>query len=865
MITVFGYLGAPGADLVQAAAAADLVVGGRRHLDALDVPESRRVVLGPIAPAVEALAALADDAQAVVVASGDPLFYGVVRRIRQAGLRVRVVPGVGSLQAAFAAVALPWDDALLVSAHGNDPEPALRACAEHPKVGVLTDHRNGLPQIVAATTGLGRWYVLAERLGESDEQVRVLNEAEALRVTEPAQPHVVLVLAHHPDDVAALGHQHGIAGYHADEGSRGAHTVGADPLAPPDAATTPGGDLAAEGAPAAQTPAARPGELVIGQLTNSPAARQHADAIDVVLGATRRYDGRVADHLASAWAECDLLISHLALGATTRLIAPLLADKTTDPGVVVVDEAGRFAVALVGGHVGGANELAERVAEALEATPVVTTATDATGIPGLDTLGWATTGDLAGVTRALLDAKPVELVREHPWALPALPTNVREPGVARVERRGTHATELPDQGDPVARIVVSDTIAPADAELPTVTLHPASLVVGMGCNRGTPVAVLDELLTNTLAEAGLARASLSALTSVDAKADEQGLIELADRLGVPFVTYPAQRLALIDVPNPSDAPHKAVGTPSVAEASVIAHGADLVVTKRKNSDATIAVGRIAPMGSLAVVGLGPGADDLLTPRARTVLRAASVVVGYRPYVAQIRHLLRPGTEVLAIGMGTEEHRIEFAIEKAREGRSVALVCGGDPAIYAMASPTLEKGTEGVHVEVVPGVTAELAASAILGAALGHDHVTISLSDLHTDWETIERRLTAAAEGDFVVALYNPRSRKRVKHLPRALEILGAHRPAHTPVAVVQDASRPKQNHRVATLAQFEPEWVDMHSIVIVGSSTTRLVPTGRDETAMVTPRDYRWMPELDETPPHEPAERNDGNDVQENR
>ena len=819
MITVFGYLGSPSSALVDAVAAASVVVGGRRHLDALGVPEARRVVLGPLAPAIEALSALADGEDAVVVASGDPLFYGVVRRIRQAGLAVRVVPEVGSLQAAFAAVALPWDDALLVSAHGNDPEPALLACAEHPKVGVLTDHRTGLPQIVAATTGLGRWYVLAERLGEADERVRVLNEAEALRVTEPAQPNVVLVLAHHPDEVEGLGVQSGIAGGSAHE-----------PV------VLGGGN---------RSPRRVAGYAVIGQLVNSPAARTHADAIDAALGETRRYDGRASEHLEAAWAECDLIISHLALGATTRLIAPLLADKKSDPGVVVVDESGAFVVPLVGGHVGGANELARRVADALGATPVVTTATDATGIPGLDTLGWSTSGDLAGATRALLDGHPVELIREQPWPLPALPTNVREPGVARVERRGTHETELPDLGDPVARIVVSDADAPAPDStttgLPTVTLHPKSLVVGMGCNRGTPVTTLDALLSQTLAETGWARASITALTSVDAKADEPGLIELAAQLSVPFVTYPAQTLADVTVPNPSDAPQAAVGTPSVAEASVLAHGADLIVEKRKNPDATIAIGRIAPIGTLAVVGLGPGADDLLTPRARNVLRASAVVVGYRPYVAQIRHLLRPGTEIMAIGMGTEEHRIEFAVEKAREGRVVSLVCGGDPAIYAMASPLLEKGTEGVDVQVVPGVTAELAASAILGAPLGHDHVTISLSDLHTDWDTIERRLHAAADGDFVVALYNPRSKKRVKHLPRALEILGARRPPTTPVAVVQDASRPAQNHRVAALAEFDPAWVDMHSIVIVGSSTTKLVPTGRGASAMVTPRDYHWM------------------------
>lgn len=217
MITVHGYLGAPSAELRADAAAADLIVGGQRHLDALAVPAERRIVLGRIGPAIEALAALPEDASAVVIASGDPLFYGVVRRIRAAGLRCRVVPAVGSLQRAFAAVALPWDDALLVSAHGNDSAPALAACRVHPKVGLLTDPRVGLPQIVAATAGLGRWYVLAERLGEADERVRVLDEAQARELTDVqpadiAQPNVVLVLAHHPDDPAALGEQYPIAG-----------------------------------------------------------------------------------------------------------------------------------------------------------------------------------------------------------------------------------------------------------------------------------------------------------------------------------------------------------------------------------------------------------------------------------------------------------------------------------------------------------------------------------------------------------------------------------------------------------------------------------------------------------------------------
>lgn len=212
MITVYGYIGSPSAELRAAAARADLVVGGQRHLDALGVGPERSVVLGRIGAAIEALQALPENSNAVVVASGDPLFYGVVRRIRAAGLRVRVVPAMTSLQLAFAAVALPWDDALLVSAHGNDPAPALAACRRHPKVGILTDPKVTLGTIVTATAGLGRTYVLAERLGEDDERIRVLDEAAARAITDERQPNVVLVLAHHPDEPAALGSQHPIAG-----------------------------------------------------------------------------------------------------------------------------------------------------------------------------------------------------------------------------------------------------------------------------------------------------------------------------------------------------------------------------------------------------------------------------------------------------------------------------------------------------------------------------------------------------------------------------------------------------------------------------------------------------------------------------
>ena len=172
-----------------------------------------------------------------------------------------------------------------------------------------------------------------------------------------------------------------------------------------------------------------------------------------------------------------------------------------------------------------------------------------------------------------------------------------------------------------------------------------------------------------------------------------------------------------------------------------------------------------------MVGLGPGADDLRVPRAAAELRRASVVVGLDQYVEQIRHLLRPGTQVHASGLGEEEQRAADAVALAGKGHAVALIGSGDAGIYAMGSPALEAAGPDVEVVGVPGVTAALAAAALLGAPLGHDHVLISLSDLHTPWTAIERRVAAAAAADLVACFYNPRSRDRHWQLAAALRRL----------------------------------------------------------------------------------------------
>jgi cobalt-precorrin 5A hydrolase/precorrin-3B C17-methyltransferase len=529
---------------------------------------------------------------------------------------------------------------------------------------------------------------------------------------------------------------------------------------------------------------------------------------------TRTYDGPARQALHRAWAECDGIVCFLAVGATTRLVAPLLDSKWVDPAVVCVDEPCRYAVTLVGGHAAGANALCTRVAHALGAQPIITTATDAAGLPGLDTLGWPAEGAIARVSRALLDGAPVAFEADATWPLPAFPVTVGAAGECR--------------------IVVTDRIVPPDDN--TVVLRPPSLVAGVGASKGVSADEVLGLIDEALAVGGLARDSVAALATVDAKADEEGIVAAARQRRWPLHSYPAAHLAAVGVPNPGEAALAAVGTPSVAEAAALTYGDELVVGKRKSAMATVALARIRPRGRLALVSLGPGDRGLVTPRAIDELRRASVVVGLDRYVEQVRDVLRPATRVLRSGLGDEEKRASTAVAEARKGHAVALIGSGDVGVYAMASPALAIAGADIDVVGVPGVTAMLAAAALLGAPLGHDHVIISLSDLHTPWEMITRRIRAAAEGDFVVAFYNPRSKERDWQLGAALEILASRRSPGTPVGVVRDAFRPGQEVLLTTLAEVDPAVADMRSVVIVGSASTQII-AGR----MVTPRGYRWQ------------------------
>ncbi len=249
------------------------------------------------------------------------------------------------------------------------------------------------------------------------------------------------------------------------------------------------------------------------------------------------------------------------------------------------------------------------------------------------------------------------------------------------------------------------------------------------------------------------------------------------------------------------------------------------------------------MKKIIVVGIGPGSEEDITPAVRQAIKEADVVVGYKYYFQFIEQDLKPDTERLNTGMKKERERAAMAFEQAEQGKTVCVISSGDAGIYGMAPLIAQMKIErksDVEVEVFPGISAFQKAAALLGAPIGHDLCTISLSDLLTPWLTIEKRITAAAQGDFVTSVYNPKSKERYWQLYRLQDIFLEYRSPQTPVGVVRQAGRNEQEIKITTLSNFNPEDADMFSLIMIGNSQTFTA-----ENMMITPRGYYQNTETD--------------------
>lgn len=241
------------------------------------------------------------------------------------------------------------------------------------------------------------------------------------------------------------------------------------------------------------------------------------------------------------------------------------------------------------------------------------------------------------------------------------------------------------------------------------------------------------------------------------------------------------------------------------------------------------------MGKLYAVGFGPGGYEHMTAKAIDVIKNADVITGYTTYVEMLKEFF-PDKEYVATPMTKEMDRCRMAVDLANEGKTVAMVSSGDSGIYGMAGILLEIANEkksDVEIETVPGVTAASAAASVLGAPLMHDFTVISLSDLMTPFKLILKRIDCAGQGDFIVCLYNPKSKKRADYVAKAADILMIYREPETPVGVVRHAGRAEESSYITTLGELKNAPIDMFSIVIIGNSNT-YVRDGK----MITPRGY---------------------------
>lgn len=524
------------------------------------------------------------------------------------------------------------------------------------------------------------------------------------------------------------------------------------------------------------------------------------------------------------------IIAILPAPIVIRALAPFIGSKYSDPPVVTVTVNGRFIVPLLGlNH--GAAKIASLIEEKIGGTRVTGTATEVKFRTAIDDLpdGYYLHNhqDYKDFALALLDGEPVSIEGDAPWL-----------------------DTLPRQTNARLKITVTERDLPGSTE--HLVFHGSTLAVGVGCERGTEPKEVENLIADTMRTNGLSPNALACFATIDLKEDEPAIFNIWDGARLQFFT--AEELAAQShrIKNPSEIVRAETGSPSVAEAAALAAAgpdAELIVPKTKSNRATCAIAR-APRpirdfagrqrGRLAVVGLGPGNRMMRTHQAKLELYGATDWVGYSLYLdlaADMRHeqILHP------FALGEEEQRARHAIALAKKGKQVALLCSGDAGIYAMAAlvyELIELEPNRIAVEVIPGISAFQAAAAKAGAMIGHDFCCISLSDLLTPWPVIEKRIHAAAEGDFVIAFYNPRSLKRRDQIDRAMEILSRHRPADTPVVIASNLGRKDESVTIVPLNEFRAETVDMLTLVMVGSSQSRAFKRGDGNVYAYTPRGY---------------------------
>ncbi len=761
--------------------------------------------------------------------SGDPSLYGAIREqiqgLAKEGVGCEVIPGVTSAFAAAAALALEFtvpnisQSLVFTRSRGRTPLPESQSPAAFAKTGaslafyLSSAHFGDLTRELQEEGGLAPDTPCAIVCRASWDDQRILrgtladiaDQAEAAGIRRQALLLVGQALGDANDTKSLLyaaPFSHGYRNTLEDETFKGQVAI----------------------------------------LAYSPAGRVKAEEVRQGLGeqATLMPAGT---RLSECWDKYAGIVCVGATGIAMRLAAPLLTSKASDPALVSMDDRGRFVVSLCSGHLGGANRLARRVARITGGQAVVSTATDSDGLVAFDEAAAREGARIVDTTaikfcnRGLLEGRatdfhgPEEIWNRY-WA-------------------GTQTVRLcrdtQEPADPARLRVYWDREAPRDSgNSHVLEITTRNLVLGAGCHNGLDPRLFTEQALDFLAAHNIAPERVAAMASLQAKGDEPSVKALATRLDCPFMGFASDVLAATDgVVTTSSTVERHMGTPSVSEAAALAAARSLggsgtleVAREAREGTMTFALARIghnapkkAQEDCVVVAGLGSGQLKSITPEVREALLQADAIVGYNAYTDFVRPLLEEAgvhKDFVQSGMRGEIERCRKALELAREGKNVCLVCSGDPGLLAMAGLVLELRTglkefSDVPVRVLPGVSAALLAAASLGAPLQNGAILLSLSDLLIPAEEVRGNLDAALASALPVALYNPAGRKRRTLLHEALEMARTKRGGETWCALVRHAGRPEQDSWVGHLKDLPEDRVDMSTLLIIGGKRTQYV------------------------------------------
>ncbi len=552
-----------------------------------------------------------------------------------------------------------------------------------------------------------------------------------------------------------------------------------------------------------------------------PEAQIYGLATRVRAIAVDRTMEQFGDTVRQLFADGTPIIGLCAAGILIRIVAPLLSNKQHEPPLIAVAEDGSAVVPLLGG-LRGVNDLACQVAIALGTAAAITTS-----------------GDLR--FRTALLSPPAGYTLANPENAKTFIANLLAGATVQIEGEAAwlSISQLPIQADGSLTIRISETLGGAGETC--LLYHPHRLVLALDDRLSADPAQAIALVLSAIQHTSLALAAIALVVARPEHAAHPSIGAIAQQLGLPLRLLPSCTKT-----EPAGGDAAALATQAVGPKGALSSAgvgwAIAAATQILNPETVAHIGQAR--GKLAIVGTGPGGAAWMSPQVTHLLRHATDWVGYRTYLNLVEPLWQ-GQQRHDSDNRQELDRARLALDLAAQGRSVAVVSSGDPGIYAMAAAVFEAleqhsnpAWQQIEIEVAPGISAMQAAAALVGAPLGHDFCVISLSDILKPWAAIAQRITAAVEADFVIAFYNPISSQRTWQLIEAKRLLLKGRSPHTPVILARSVGRPQQHIHPTTLAAFDPSEANMQTLIIVGSSQTRVLPRPHGQAWIYTPRQY---------------------------